>query len=611
MLHRLVLCSFFILLFCTTNAQKDSIESQIENDGLKAYSSYQDGDYYTAIQLCNQLIKYFDNKASDSVSIYQALLFRSKNKIGDPLVYDEIANYYKTKHFQQSSAYLKYEINTYELEYLINNRQVDEALLLSKDLIAGYKTLSKPKPELYSNVLKMTSFIYMTQSNEDSVLYYNTLNLEHIKSNFPENHVEFGFANYNMANYFSNKTDFSKSIEYFDKAEEILTLNLEENHPNLGILSYSFAGALQEIGRYDESLEKYQKAIDIFKNKDLEVNLVYVYNNIATLENKLGRYTNAKAYIDEAIRLSKRNQIFQYPINVYLLQGLSTYEFNHRQDFNKARDYIEQILAIIKENDPTAYPDLAHNYFTCALISNEIDNIEEAEYYLNEASRNYEIVGDTQSANYLNLVFEYGRLYFNKEDFSKALSQFSFALEKYSLAYGKDNPYVSDTYDYLIQCYRQLGMLDQADSLLISGTDPYLNAEYNQAPFIPSEILSLISQRMALLLTDNLDKAKFIDVFNQIDNLGMNAPFKRSMVFHRLDLEKHLFLSNQINSSLLRKAVEVFDESGDGVLLDYIFELCNRLKSNIINYKVDEDKLLIAANLPNYLIENSIPNYYL
>ena len=448
----------------------------------------------------------------------------------------------------------------------------------------------------------MLSFAHLIEENMDSVKYYNERNLKFIEKYFSKSDVEYGFANYNLAVYYLERSNSNLSIPYFEKAEKNFNVSLKANHLNLGILSYKYADALHGIGQYDRALSKYNESINIFKINENYQQLIYVYNNLATMETYLGKYANSKAYIDEAIKLAKKYELYEYPLKVYLLQGLVSYESNYTENYQKAINYQVEILNDIENQSEVPDKILGKVYFNLSYLYNlKSDTSQTLKYLL--LAQNFTKPNTLASAN---LKSEMGLYYQNAGFYDKSLIEFSISKAWYEKNLGPKHDYVALNYQQMAKNFESLGEKSKADSIIIKGSDHYYLNGYDQLAFIPSAHMGLLSQRIKIELDKSKNNKDFESLIKSLSKINFNSVFKRSQIVDKKDITNYIENISDINRNLIFHLTPVFNKHNSHIIGDELLRSCHRLRSAGLSANVDEEKYLKSQGVSEKIFNEYI-----
>ncbi|CAF4992215.1 unnamed protein product [Rotaria sp. Silwood1] len=181
-----------------------------------------------------------------------------------------------------------------------------------------------------------------------------------VQQALPPNHSLLATSYNNIGGVYTNMGNYSKALEFYEKAHKIKEKALPSNHPDLAN-SYNNIGQMyNNMGDYSKALEFYEKALEIGE-KALPPNhpdLAYSYNNIAEVYYQMGDYSKALEFYEKA--LSSNHPSLAYSYNNI---GMA---YSGKGDYSKALSFLENALAIRQKSLPSTHP----------LIQETKDNID-------------------------------------------------------------------------------------------------------------------------------------------------------------------------------------------------------------------------------------------
>lgn len=562
----------------------------------RADSLYLAGQYPEALKAYEIARKKALAISKDSVYLWDWLVFRTKNRLGDFSVLKDLEEY-KQNNFsklQKDEYYLKI---LDELSYAyINQRMAMKAIENNREILQKYKAWKLNNPIIYSNALKAISFSFTMVGDIDSSEYYNLKNLEFLKKNMKPDDVEVGYAHYYLGITYEEKLETKKALLHLRKASEIIRAKNGNDHPHIGTISDAMARCYEVEGDYDEAEKSYQNAIRIFKKLELENNLVMVYINLSRLETSLGKNGNSKVYLDEAKRLSIKNDRYVYPIKGYILKGLASYEMNYNRNYANAKNSLKEALQDQLDHDEEGI-GLAHSYYAVAYAMNLDKDTVGVFDYLHKARQIFEAYKTTTPHNYINVINDYGTAYFNRGEYGEALDYYYQSLEMYLNTLGPSHVHVSETYSLLADCYRAMGENSKADSIIIVGSAYLFDQGYQQNANFPMTHLNLFYDRLNVEFSKARNAEDYNRLFDKAANISYTSVFKRNSLINAEDLSFYNESADQLNILLLHRAQEAFTQFVQDEFYRKFADFANTYKSNLISTKLSEEKLLEASGL--------------
>ena len=86
-----------------------------------------------------------------------------------------------------------------------------------------------------------------------------------MKTNYGEDN-EYVASDYNViGTVYHSKGEYLKALEYFNKAETILTKLLGESHPDLAMIYYNIGDSYSSMEEYGKALEQYNRVLSIYE----------------------------------------------------------------------------------------------------------------------------------------------------------------------------------------------------------------------------------------------------------------------------------------------------------------------------------------------------------
>lgn len=265
----------------------------------------------------------------------------------------------------------------------VNRRQVDSLLYLVK------KSSLQERILLFNQI----SQLYKGQNN-DSVFWYANRSFDEAQKDRSD--ISFGIAYFGLGNAYADKFDYSKALEYYQKAKEFRDRS-GISKDRIEILN-SIARTLKNLYRYSESIETYKLAVEIAR----EIN---DYQNEGLL---LFGIANSYQGINDL------NRALEYAIksaNILILHNIDA-------GLGNTYNFIGTIHQSLKNND------LAEEYYHKSLeISQKDNNIKGLSMAFNNLGIVYNENGDNQkSLEYYSKSLEYAKQLNDNDGIATALN---------------------------------------------------------------------------------------------------------------------------------------------------------------------------------------------
>lgn len=562
----------------------------------RADSLYLAGDYQEALLQYKKDRKNALAISTDSIIMWDWLIFRVRNRLGDFENLKAIEEY-TVKHKKSLYKDLYFLKILDELSYAyINQRMAPKAIEVNREILHKYQEWQMKDPIIYSNALKSLSFSFTVIGDLDSSEHYIHKNLAFLKKNMKPDDVEVGYAHYYLGIMLEEKVETKEALENLLIAKEIIAKKNGKDHPHIGTISDAIARCYEAEGQFDEAEKSYHQSIRIFKKLNLESNLVMTYVNLSKLETSLGKSGNSKVYLEEAKRLSVKNDRYVYPMKGYILKGLASYEMNHNRDYKKARQLLLEALKDQEDNDDEGI-GLAHSYYAVAYASNLDKDTTDVFYYLDKAREIFEQYKSATPHNYINVINDYGTAYFNRKEYDKALEYYYQSLDLYLKALGESHIHVSENYSLIADCYREMGQPEKADSIIIVGSEYLFEKGYNQSANFPINHLNLFHSRLEIEFKKANTAERYLLLFDRASNVRYTSVFRRSSLINAEDLSFYGGSADKLNNLLLEQSQKAYSLYKRDIFYAKFADFANTYKSNLISNKINEEKLLVASGI--------------
>lgn len=540
--------------------------------------------------------------AKDSVLMWDWFIFRVKNRLGDYKVLKELEQYVQKNGVTRKKDVYYLKILD-ELSYAyMNQRMATKAIDINRDILNKYKSWKINNPVMYSNALKSISFSFNILGDLDSSEHYIRKNLNFLEKNMKPDDVEVGYAHYYMGITQEEKLNTKAALENLLKAKNIVSAKNGEDHPHIGTIHDALARCYEAEGRYDDAENAYQNGIRIFKKQGLENSLVMTYINLSRLESTLGKNGNSKVYLEEARRLSIKNDRYVFPIKAYILKGLASYEMNHLGDYKSGIKLLKEALEDQIKNDDEGTA-LAHSFYAVAYAKNLDKDTVDIFYYLDKAREMYERYEKVTPHNYINVINDYGTAWFNRKKYAKALEFYYKSLDMYLKTLGESHVHVSETYSLIANCYREMNDHQKADSVVLVGSRYLFEKGYRQNANFPLTHLDLFQSRLQIEFNKAKEEKDYLLLFDRAANISYASVFKRSGMVNTEDLRLYRNSVDRLNLLLLEHAQKAFAAFNKDIFFEKFADFANTYKSNLISNKINEEKLLVASGIDNTSIK--------
>ncbi len=255
-----------------------------------------------------------------------------------------------------------------------------------------------------------------------------------------------------------NRSDFSKAMEYSNRAMEIAQKNKDDF---MIASSYNAKGnTFLWVGNYNESLKNYLKALEIFEGVSAKVKMIGTCTNIGIVYDRIENYNLALEYYFRALNLYNEQKELNKPLEEFtgitsLCNNIGNIYAN-RNDNETAIQYYQKGLKLALERNDLFRQGVIYN--NLGKIYLKLRKFEESEDYLQTAlqvrERNKDMAGIAKSYYFL------AAYYLELENYKKALDH-----SKRSLELGKDVGSLETQQvaaSFLYQIYDSIGQHEKA-----------------------------------------------------------------------------------------------------------------------------------------------------
>ena len=219
--------------------------------------------------------------------------------------------------------------------------------------------------------------------------------------------------NRNIAACYSNKGDFYKAINYYEKAN---TFNVG-NDVVKNYIDLSIATTYKDYSYYDSALSYLLRLENVFDENNNYKLLASVHTRLAEVYINLGKYYRAKNYLNKVLGAPSEKTIDK--IKVRALIALSTMEHT-----DTALMYLDSAISIANKNNYNKL--LLYSFLNKSAKLLDIGQYNKSLSYLRSSEQLNKVVNDytVESAIYSN----YGSLYMQSKQFQKARGYFKKSL---------------------------------------------------------------------------------------------------------------------------------------------------------------------------------------
>ncbi len=572
---------------------------QMKNIGnLKDQASnfYREGDFNNSAKIYKQISDSYQTVDVDSFDNYYFLYLKSLGRHGDTRFIKLLDKFLENDAKRPINPLIILKAMSEKGSYFTNKYKTEEAIKYNYKVLERYRKEKINDITLLSNILKQLSFNYLISGNADSSEHYSLLNLELAKANYDPGATEFGYAYFTLGNFYSDYENVEKADSFFNLALINLESNLAPNHPNLATLYYIYSNVRLDLGYFDEARDLCFKSIKIFEEKGMKINMAYAYTNLSLIESRSNNLENYKLYLNKIKEIY--DEVEEYPSLAVanMNDGFSSYEISQNSNYSKAIEYqkkaMHERIAILGDDEY----EMVRSYFNLATTYGRIDSLALVRYYLDKSMAIFNNEGVNNTLNFWNVSFEYAVLNQKLGNFTEAIEQMLKVTNGYAKLLGEDHLYVLEGYVAIFECYFSLNDLTNYRKYLYKSTDPYFGENIAEVK-ITFDILEAIKKRISLSFEEAKTRKDIVNVFDQVNQIGLGSSIQRSMITDRRDLIEYNKVLFSINQLLIDNALSAYKKYNDPFFVNKILEIDNEKRSNLIRSKIGEDNLLSLSKM--------------
>lgn len=292
--------------------------------------------------------------------------------------------------------------------------------------IADYLSLSGESLEL-ANLHERIGELYEECSVYDHVIHHY-LQARDIKAHyFGENHIEPALIDDNIGLFYTKIGHPEKAIPFNQKAVNVLeaaklkTQDLATAYTNLGLANL-------HLGKVDKALQLYHEAalIDEEILGRSHIDTAADYSNLGDAYNRKEEYKKALSYLIKAYRIKKEKLDRCSPNTAITLNNIGSALLKLGK-VDLAFKATQQSLIIYKKVYGEHHSSTAFEYSNIAIIYASIGKYQKAKELLWKALNIQKDIFGYLNVQVARSSYRLGDVYYNIEDFGKALSCYAFA----------------------------------------------------------------------------------------------------------------------------------------------------------------------------------------
>lgn len=404
-----------------------------------------------------------------------------------------------------------------------------------------------------------------------------------------------GNLNATLAFEFYMLDDLQTAQEFLSKAEIILEKKLKPKNINLPNIYNVQTLIYGDLGLYDKALKSNLISIRELENDTLaySLDLVYEYNNLATIYGALKDYNNSLNYYLKALNLIELSNDYPQRESASLIYNIAAthYEQNNYLASKEASLRSLSYLNLSGEQNKDILGDYINNYHQLFNCYNHFKQIDSAEYYVKKA------LDLNQKFPYriVTTYISYAQVLLEKEIFFESKAYISKAIEKGLALYGTKSEFISIAYNLLsdinIKEYKYTKALFniqkalEAISLDFSDPNGVRNPELSKV-LNKGELLSTLGRKLNILKILYKQESPLVTGDDVFATAKLTAEALEQMNRKMKDVNsKRGSLNRQaipLFEAAISSALDVANKTGDQKYINEAFMLSERSKSMLM-----------------------------
>lgn len=271
--------------------------------------------------------------------------------------------------------------------------------------------------------------------------------------------------------YITSTIGLANCFESIGRRNEALNLNFEayEMYKNskcdrpalLCRIYHQLGSSLYLNGKVEDGIEYINRALNLVEDKGPaeQPRLITIYHDLASIYQEQNYFDKAEELYEKAIQVCLQIYDEDHPMlaSLYSGQGVLYYRQSKLQEALSYSLKAREIYRNKVHND-----SYAHACFNVADILMTAGNINEAEQYVNEAVDVMQRLYGENSTFMIETYSMLGSLYFEKEDYEKALAYYEKSVDLIINSRGDKDPLLIENYSFIGGVYMREGKGEEA-----------------------------------------------------------------------------------------------------------------------------------------------------
>ncbi len=365
-------------------------------------------------------------------------------------LYEEAATIFENLNMKTNVLKIRYQnsvllIRTGDLKYAqttLNNilEQTKDPQLFDAQLISAcYTSLGR---------------ISAMYGKPDESLDYFEKALKSDSTQFGAESVQAAQAYANIGTAYSQKYEYTKAENFFNKAKQIFIKKEGEKTPNLINVDINLALISTYSGRYDDAIAIYKEAESIIPQGDgrFILQLADIYSGYCDAYTSKGEYNIAESYINKSLEIKKAN-FGENNINTVSDYSKLAILLKEQGKYDDAVNYFQKAGNIIAKNYGKKHPDLGGIYNNLAQIYFNDGDDETAKEYYTKAIESISAVYGDMHPDIAAINNNIALIDMKNKDYDNAIFNLQAAIQIYETNYGSRSVKLVEPYANIASAY--------------------------------------------------------------------------------------------------------------------------------------------------------------
>ena len=330
-----------------------------------------------------------------------------------------------------------------------------------------------PKSPIVASTLNNIANLYSTRGDYTKSLEYHARALGIWQAALGENSLKTADTYNNMATVYHKQGKFDEALAFHFKALKIKTALVdEEKYPSVALSYGNLAEVYQSLGKLDKALDLFGKALNIKLaayggEKNASVAETYSSMAVLHLDDSLQDFDKAMHCLSKALAIRQTVLGANHSLTAIAHENVAT-AFSLQREFEKALESYNNALAIwlkIQTPEPASQLSIAECYGNMGLMYDNLDRPDEAlECHFKALDIKYAALPENHpsfDSTFCNIA----RVYYRQKQFTQAIEYFAKSLAIIVATYGEDSHDFSLVHGQVVLCRKAIATPEDAKFL--------------------------------------------------------------------------------------------------------------------------------------------------